>query len=67
LHPDYPIWRDFPYEYETDRLAFDLISGSDRLRRWVDDPSTKPEELEMVLSEEEMAWRDLSDRYRSTL
>lgn len=66
LRPDYPIWRDFPYEYETDRLAFDLIAGSDRLRRWVDDPSTKPDDLERVLNEEELAWRDLSDRYRHT-
>src|SRR3546814_5043825 len=27
LLPDYPIWRDFPYEYEFDRLAIDVING----------------------------------------
>ena len=27
LSPDYPIWRDFPYEYEFDRLAIDVING----------------------------------------
>ena len=36
--PDYPLWRDFPYEYEHDRLAIDLINGSALLREWVDDP-----------------------------
>jgi hypothetical protein len=38
-YPDYPLWRDFPYEYERDRLAIDLINGSPLLREWVDDPN----------------------------
>ena len=25
VQPDYPLWRDFPYEYEHERLAIDLI------------------------------------------
>ena len=37
LRPDYELWRDFPYEYERDRLAIDLINGSELLRHWVDD------------------------------
>ena len=37
LQPDYPLWRDFPYEYEKDRLAIDVINGSPLLREWVDD------------------------------
>ena len=40
LYPDYPLWRDFAYEYEHDRLAIDLINGSPLLREWVDDPAT---------------------------
>ena len=36
LRPDYELWRDFPYEYERDRLAIDLINGSELLRQWVD-------------------------------
>jgi hypothetical protein len=36
LSPDYPLWRDFAYEYEHDRLAIDLINGSPLLREWVD-------------------------------
>ncbi len=31
LRPDYPLWRDFLYEYERDRLAIDVINGSDLL------------------------------------
>ena len=27
LQPEYPLWRDFAYEYEKDRLAIDLING----------------------------------------
>ena len=37
LHPDYPLWRDFPYEYVFDKLAIDVINGSPLLREWVDD------------------------------
>ena len=39
LRTDAPLWRDFPYEYEADRLAIDVINGSALLRQWVDDPA----------------------------
>jgi uncharacterized protein YbbC (DUF1343 family) len=42
LHPNYQIWRDFPYEYEFDRLAIDVINGGPALREWVDSPSSEP-------------------------
>jgi hypothetical protein len=45
LRPDYEIWRDFAYEYEKDRPAIDVITGSDLLRRWVDDPASTPADL----------------------
>ena len=48
LRPDYPIWRDFAYEYEKDRPAIDVINGSDLLRRWVDDPAATPADLESL-------------------
>ena len=37
LYPDYPLWRDFPYEYESGRLAINVINGSPLLKEWVDD------------------------------
>ena len=56
LRPDYPIWRDFPYEYEKDRLAIDVINGSDLLRRWVDDNQALPGDLEALATTDESAW-----------
>ncbi|MGE3536185.1 MAG: exo-beta-N-acetylmuramidase NamZ domain-containing protein [Candidatus Tectimicrobiota bacterium] len=57
LAPGYTLWRDFPYEYETDRLAIDLISGGPLLRTWVDDPGATPADLEALLVADEQAWR----------
>jgi uncharacterized protein YbbC (DUF1343 family) len=56
LRPDYDIWRDFPYEYETSRLAIDVINGSDLLRRWVDDPAAMPADLDALAEPDEAAW-----------
>ncbi len=56
LRPDYDLWRDFPYEYEHDRLAIDLINGSDLLRRWVDDPAAGPGDLDALAAADERAW-----------
>jgi uncharacterized protein YbbC (DUF1343 family) len=67
LRPDYPLWRDFPYEYERDRLAIDLINGGPGLREWVDDPSAAPGDLEAMALADEDAWRqerEASLRYR---
>jgi uncharacterized protein YbbC (DUF1343 family) len=56
LRPDYDLWRDFPYEYEHDRLAIDLINGGDSLRRWVDDPAATAGDLEAFAGPDERAW-----------
>ncbi len=67
LRPDYPLWREFAYEYEHDRLAIDLINGSPLLREWVDDPAAAPGDLDALASADEAAWRERSApflRYR---
>lgn len=56
LRPDYPLWRDFPYEYEQGRLAIDVINGGDLLRRWVDDPAARPADLDALAVPDERAW-----------
>ncbi|MCU0975177.1 MAG: DUF1343 domain-containing protein [Steroidobacteraceae bacterium] len=56
LRPDYPLWRDFPYEYETARLAIDLINGSELLREWVDDEAATPGDLDALAGADETAW-----------
>jgi uncharacterized protein YbbC (DUF1343 family) len=59
--PDYPLWRDFPYEYERDRLAIDLINGSELLRAWVDDPAASCADLEALAGRDEREWLGLRD------
>jgi uncharacterized protein YbbC (DUF1343 family) len=54
--PDYELWRNFPYEYEHDRLAIDLINGSELLRQWVDDPEAMPGDLDALAAADEAAW-----------
>ena len=54
--PDYPLWRDFAYEYEHGRLAIDLINGSPLLREWVDDPAAAPADLDALARVDESAW-----------
>jgi uncharacterized protein YbbC (DUF1343 family) len=58
LRSDYPLWRDFAYEYEQGRPAIDLINGGEELRRWVDDPRSSPADLDALASKDEAAWRD---------
>jgi uncharacterized protein YbbC (DUF1343 family) len=56
--PNYPLWRDFPYEYELDRLAIDIINGSSLLREWVDNDQAFPEDLEKITRNDEIAWQE---------
>jgi uncharacterized protein YbbC (DUF1343 family) len=67
LRPDYDLWRDFPYEYENDRLAIDVINGSPLLRHWVDDHRAVPADLDAMTTPDEESWRTERDsflRYR---
>ncbi|WP_338468257.1 DUF1343 domain-containing protein [Novosphingobium sp. ZN18A2] len=58
LWPDYPLWRDFPYEYVFDRLAIDVINGGPALREWVDDNAAEPGDLDALASADEASWRE---------
>ncbi len=62
LYPDYPLWRDFAYEYEFDRPAIDLINGSPLLREWVDDDAS-PGRLDALAAHDEAAWREGREPY----
>ena len=59
LQSDYPLWRDFAYEYEHDRPAIDLINGSELLRDWVDDPQASVGDLDVLAARDEAAWREV--------
>lgn len=56
LYPDYDLWRDFPYEYEFDKLAIDVINGGPELRLWVDDDAAEPGDLDRMTRADELAW-----------
>jgi uncharacterized protein YbbC (DUF1343 family) len=58
LYPGYDLWRDFPYEYVTDKLAIDVINGSPLLREWVDDPVAGPADLDGLAVPDERAWAE---------
>ncbi|ASR52093.1 exo-beta-N-acetylmuramidase NamZ family protein [Blastomonas fulva] len=60
LYPDYPLWRDFPYEYELGKLAIDVINGGPALREWVDDASAPPDHLDALTAPDEAAWDAVS-------
>jgi uncharacterized protein YbbC (DUF1343 family) len=58
LNRDYPLWRDFAYEYEHDRLPIDLINGSEILREWVDDTNSRPGDLDALAMADEREWEE---------
>jgi uncharacterized protein YbbC (DUF1343 family) len=58
LYPEYPVWRDFAYEYEFDRLAIDVINGGPELREWVDDEAAEPGDLDSLAAPDEAHWRE---------
>ena len=56
LFPDYPLWRDFPYEYAFGKLPIDVINGGPALREWVDDSSATADDLDALTVPDEQAW-----------
>jgi uncharacterized protein YbbC (DUF1343 family) len=58
LRPEAALWRDFPYEYEHSRLAFDVINGGPRLRGWIDDQRSVAGDLEALTAPDEQAWSE---------
>jgi len=63
LNRDYPLWRDFAYEYEQQKRAIDVINGGPLLRDWVDDAAATPADLEALAAADERAWSSERDDY----
>lgn len=59
ISPDYPLWRDFPYEYAFGKLPIDVINGSPLLRQWVEDPGATPADLEAITAPDERDWSEI--------
>jgi len=58
LRPEYPLWREFVYEYERDRRAIDVINGGPALREWIDDPQATQGDLDALVAPDEASWRE---------
>lgn len=58
LYPDEEFFRDFIYEYESERKAFDLISGSEFLRSWIEDKAASYEDLDSHFLKDEKEWEE---------
>ncbi|MDZ4307355.1 DUF1343 domain-containing protein [Allopontixanthobacter sp.] len=64
VYPNYDLWRDFPYEYELERLAIDVINGGPGLREWVDDPAQEPGDLQALAAADEVAWLGAVEQHK---
>ena len=62
-YPNYELWREFAYEYETERLAIDLLSGGTFLRDWVDDAGAKASDFDERLTNDERNWAETRAPY----
>jgi len=58
LYPDYSLWRHFDYEYEKNKLPFDVINGGTFIREWIDDDNATSGDLEKRLKKDEQIWFD---------
>ena len=56
LYPDYPLWRKFDYEYELEKLPFDVINGGTIIREWIDNKDAKTGDIEKILKQDEQTW-----------
>lgn len=63
LYPKYPLYRDFAYEYTVGKSPFDVINGGPELREWIENPKSKPTDLEKVLVKDEKTWLKTRRKY----
>ncbi len=64
LYPQYPLYRDFAYEYVLDKLAFNVINGGPKLKDWIENPAATPAQLEKALKADEQSWIRETKKFR---
>lgn len=62
-YPDYELWHRREYEYESNRLAIDLLSGGTFLREWVDEVAAEAGDLEKRLAVDEREWKERRKKF----
>ena len=63
LYPNYPLYREFAYEYVHDKLPFDVINGGPALREWIENSRATIQDLEKKLSHDEKSWNKEMKKY----
>uniref|UniRef100_A0A7C4AJB9 DUF1343 domain-containing protein n=1 Tax=Thermodesulfovibrio aggregans TaxID=86166 RepID=A0A7C4AJB9_9BACT len=62
LYPDINLWKNPPYEYEFKKLPFDILAGSDRLRKEIEQGKTL-KDIESWWNSEVSAFEKIRNRY----
>lgn len=62
LYPEVNLWREPPYEYEFEKLPFDILIGSDRLRTEIE-RAVALKEMEQWWSEENEEFEKIRSQY----
>lgn len=62
IYPEVKLWRQPPYEYEFEKLPFDILAGSDRLRMDIENGKSL-KEMEELWNKEVSAFEKVRSRY----
>lgn len=62
LYPEITLWREPPYEYEFEKLPFDILAGSDRLRKEIEEGRSL-KEMECWWNEELEKFKKIREKY----
>jgi uncharacterized protein YbbC (DUF1343 family) len=63
LYPDFELWKQPPYEYETVKMPIDILSGNEFLRRWADDKKSTFQDLDAFMKPDEISWNEESRKF----
>lgn len=63
IYPDFELWQSPPYEYETEKMPVDMLSGSTELREWVDNESGTYQQWSERLLQDENDWIEQRQRF----
>lgn len=58
LYPQYQLWSTHDYEYERDRLPFDIINGGTFIREWIENSNASATDMDTRLQQDEQQWHD---------
>jgi uncharacterized protein YbbC (DUF1343 family) len=62
IYPQINIWREPPYEYEFEKLPFDILSGSDRLKKDIEEGKSL-KDMEYWWNDELESFRKIREKY----